>query len=208
MRFDTPGTYVYRVCEMSPAESGTSGLPGMTYDSEEYTVTVVVSYNMTISVTVTDKAGKTIKSEKGNNSITKSTGDSYVLPFTNHFDSSKVYYVMAAEMAYTDWSRVDKDGHTLNVVGEVSGKFGFTMRPVGGNAATAPMPNDEYTSDTRTGLQGSGADRVYYAKNVNDRVPFEADAAHAIEFDENHRGTFSYELAEIIPDDALYIGDG
>ncbi|MBR2941004.1 MAG: Cna B-type domain-containing protein, partial [Kiritimatiellae bacterium] len=198
--FDTPGTYVYCAREMTPAESGTPRLPGMTYDTEAYTVTAVVDSDMRISVTVTNKAGQTI-APVGDNVVT--------MPFTNWFDANKVAYAMAAGMVYVDPSKLDGDGRPLDVTSEVSGEFGFTMRPVGDNAAVAPMPSDEYSSDTECGLQGEGADRVYYAKNVNDRVAFEADAAHAIKFGAQQVGrTYAYELAEIIPDDARYIGDG
>ena len=204
--FDTPGTYVYSVRELTPAESGTS-LPGMTYDTEAYTVTVVVDKNMKLSAAVTDQAGKTIKSVDGESTLTGKT-DSYVLPFTNHFAVNQVDYVMTAGNSYIDPSKLGGDGRPLDVIGEVNGKFGFTMKPVGDNAASAPMPSDGYNSVTGTGLQGEGADRVYYAKNVNGRVLFGADVALAISFIEEQAGTYSYELAEVIPDDAVYIGSG
>ncbi len=207
--FDTPGTYVYSVRELTPAESGTSRLPGMTYDTEAYTVTIIVDEEMNLSAAVTDQAGKTVESAGGESTLTgKTNTDSYVLPFTNYFAGNQVDYVMAAGNSYTDSSQLDGDGRPLDVIGEVNGKFGFTMRPVGDNAASAPMPSDVYCSDTGTGLQGEGTDRVYYAKNVNGRVLFGADAAHAISFTAEQAGTYSYELAEIIPDDAVYIGGG
>ena len=207
--FDKPGTYVYSVRELTPAESGTSRLPGMTYDTEAYTVTIIVDEEMKLSTTVTDQAGKTIESAGENNTLTgKTNTDSYVLPFTNHFAGTQVDYVMTAGNSYTDPSQLDGDGRPLNVIGEVNGKFGFTMRPVGNNAASAPMPSGVYSSDTGTGLQGEGADRVYYAKNVNGRVLFGEDAAHAISYTAKQAGTYSYELAEVIPDDAVYIGSG
>ena len=141
--FDTPGTYVYCVREMTPAESGTPRLPGMTCDAEAYTVTAVVDSDMRISVTVSNKAGQTIAPD-GNNVVT--------MPFTNRFDANKVACAMAAGMVYVDPSKLDGDGRPLNVTGEVSGEFGFTMRPVGDNAADAPMPSDAYSSRTECGL--------------------------------------------------------
>ncbi len=205
INFDAPGTYVYRVREMTPAESNTTRLPGMTYDTEAYTVTVEVNDAMQVAATVANKAGESIAAD---------ASGVFTLPFANHFDKSKVDYIMVAEKAYMDRSQLDENGTAHEVIGEVSGKFGFTMRPVGENAATAPMPTDYYSSTTRTGLQGSGAGRVYHATNVNNRVLFEADGDHAIEFTEEHAGaggagmSYDYELAESVPEDAVYVGNG
>ena len=205
--FDVPGTYVYCVREMTPAESNTPRLPGMTYNTEVYTVTVVVNNRMNISVTVTNKAGETIRSVGGQYNLTKKN-DSYVLPFINHFDMSEIDYAMVAEMAYVDHSKLDDSGYPLNVIGEVNGKFAFTMRPVGNNASDAPMPTDAFNSSTGCGLKVTENSRVYYARNVNNRVLFGADEANVIKFNEQNTGTYTYELAEIIPNGAVYIGNG
>lgn len=202
--FDTPGEYVYRIRELTPAEAGTTRLAGMTYDTNAYTVKVTVADDMSISTEVTDKEGNVITPD--------STSKMYDLTFTNAFKADEVEYIMLAEKAYSD-----RAGQLA--VGDVSGAFDFTMRPVDTydangdvitSAAETPMPTDYYLSDTGTGLQGTGADRVYYARNNNYRVLFAQDSKHAITFTraDNLNKYYTYELAEVVPDDAVYIGDG
>ena len=201
INYDTPGTYTYRVREMTPAEASTEQQPGMTYDTEVYTIVVTVADDMSISTRATRSDGTELERT--------GAGGTYDLAFANHYDKTRVDYVMVAEKAYMDRSRLAEDGTALDVIGEASGRFAFTMRPVGATAADAPMPTDYYSSATGTGLQGSGANRVYYARNDSYRVLFEQDASHALEFTAEMAGkTFAYELAEVIPDDAVYVGDG
>ncbi|HAM15414.1 MAG TPA: hypothetical protein DCP91_06060, partial [Eggerthellaceae bacterium] len=193
--YSKAGTYIYRVREITPAASAVDRIKGMTYDTQAYTVTVTVADDLTISTQVIDREGNPVTADP--------TTGVYDLVFNNSYNPDQINYIMEAEKSY-----VDVSDSTVGA-GDVKGYFTFTMRPIGANAATAPMPTDYYTNESRTGLQGSGANRVYFATNNGNRVLFEADRDHALTFTKDMDGnTYSYELAEVIPDTALYVEDG
>ncbi len=117
--FDKVGTYVYTVVE----EQGSLG--GMTYDSTEYTVTVVVTDNtedakLETAVTVTDKDGKPAE-----------------LIFNNKYDPKATSAIIFGGKALeSDHKELEAD------------EFKFKLEAV---AANAPMPAETTVTNTASG---------------------------------------------------------
>ena len=88
---------------------------------------------MTVEVAKDDMAVTTLVHDRDGNEITKTEGVGiFDLPFKNVYNPEEVKYVMLADKAY-----YDRSGATT--IGDVSGTFNFTLKPVGSNAASAPM---------------------------------------------------------------------
>ena len=221
IQYVNAGEYHYFMRELTPAEGNVSQIPGMTYTTQRYRVTVKVegdnSGNLRIAELKLDKVtGDAAPFIYEQVSVVTISADQQVgsvtAEFRNTYHKDRVSYLMAAEKSFNDRSEdTDDDAWTLN---DVNGAFTFTMRPVGENAAAAPMPANIYDSRTGIGLTGEGTNRIYFTRNARNSVKFERSEADALTFTPNHipenaaTTTYTYELAEVIPDGALYMGDG
>lgn len=143
-KIDDVGTHTYHVRELTPAESSVDAIPGVTYDEEKYDVTV----NVTL-----DKSDPNNLKLVATASYVNDDSETVTLSsFTNAYDAEETSYKMEAVKDYYD---VTKDEEIkLN-----GGEFLFAVRPIGENAAIAPMPED---------TEGTGADRVFYKGNEDD----------------------------------------
>ncbi len=177
---DDVGTHEYNVRELMPAESSVDAIPGVTYDAEKYAVEVKVELDDTDPDDLKLVATATYKNAQGE-TVTLSS-------FTNVYDAEETSYKMEAVKDYFDVT----EGKEIKLTGN---EFLFAVRPIGENAAIAPMPED---------TEGTGADRVFYKGNEDDGD---------IEFERNPDGikdgmVFNYKaLLEAGVDDAALHSD-
>ena len=215
MEFDTAGKYTYTIREITPAEAGVTRIAGMTYDDKIYTLVVTVTEDqqtgeLSITTKVTDNEGHEISK----------TGDEYVLPIENEYSQDESTYHMEAHKDYYDRTKTHQDSGEADVVintAALQHKFSYTLRPVkledeDEDADKAPMP-DTYIYDKKTGvgLQGNGKDRIYYTRNNYGNVEFEQGMTFKRDRGDGSSDIgkkYTYELAEVIPDNAVYMGEG
>ena len=149
---DDVGTYTYHVRELTPAESSVDAIPGVTYDEEKYAVEVKVELDDTDPDDLKLVATASYVNDDGE-TVTLSS-------FTNVYDAEETSYKMEAVKDYYDVTKGEEIKLTKN-------QFLFAVRPIGDNAAIAPMPE---------GTEGSGTDRVFYKGNEDDGdIEFEQD---------------------------------
>ena len=148
---DLGKTYEYDVRELMPSESSAAPIPGVTYDTEEYAVKVKI----TLDETNPDDPKLVATAEyKGKD------GEVTISSFTNIYDAEETDYKMEAVKDFWDVSKEEE-------IQLEAGEFSFAVKPIGENAAIAPMP---------AGYEGSGADRRYYKTNERDGdIEFEGD---------------------------------
>lgn len=148
---DLGKTYEYDVRELMPSESSAAPIPGVTYDTGEYNVKVKI----TLDETDPDDPKLVATAEyKGKD------GEVTISSFTNIYDAEETDYKMEAVKDFWDVSKEEE-------IQLEAGEFTFAVKPIGENAAIAPMP---------AGYEGSGADRRYYKTNERDGdIEFEGD---------------------------------
>ncbi|WP_329739219.1 Spy0128 family protein [Enorma massiliensis] len=157
---------------------------GMDYSQARYIVRVTVKdgNNGTLNVSSTmvqmrNDDGNLVNGEDG------TVVDTNVAAFTNAFSADEVTLPLTVEKQYSD----PTNGHPIT-----NNMFSFHVRPVGDEAATAPM------DDSR--VQGSGADRYIDAgvRVVEGETPDASFGTARFKFDgQNH--TFYYEVTENMP---------
>ena len=149
---DVGKTYKYDVRELMPSESNVDAIPGVTYDMEKYGVEVKVSLDKTDPSRPKLVATATYKDDAGKTATISS--------FTNVYDAEETAYKMEAVKDYYDVTKDEEIQLTKD-------QFTFAVRPIGDNAAIAPMPE---------GTEGSGTGRVFYKGNEDDGdIEFEQD---------------------------------
>lgn len=206
--YTVPGTYEYDLREIMPDEvwqqtpnyAMVKHFPGMTYNTGEFfTVQVKVE---AIQGNSELRISQVLLHHRGDE---QHTIQDLTARVHNSYDPNSVTYQMEAEKSYRDYADATAQ---LGV-----GQFSFKMWPVGDNAATAPMPQTAFDPTTGVGLQGVGANRVYIARNVDEVVFFEG-AHDGLTFTGGsiptgeESATYTYRIAEIIPDGATYLSDG
>ena len=157
---------------------------GMDYSQARYIVRVTVKdgNNGTLNVSSTmvqmrNDDGNLVNGEDG------TVVDTNVAAFTNAFSADEVTLPLTVEKQYSD----PTNGHPIT-----NNMFSFHVRPVGDEAATAPM------DDSR--VQGSGADRYIDAgvRVVEGETPDASFGTARFQFDgQNH--IFYYEVTENMP---------
>ena len=183
--------FLYHIRELNSGESGLPRLPGVSYSSELYHVDITVR-----------KVGLSLQIHSISITEAHSHTDADTAVITNHFNNIQTDFILKAEKELTT-----KGIHqTLS-----DGDYHFVLRPVGENAANAPMPN---------GTEGVGANRHFSVPNEGHLVEFEGTDNKGILFEyddlltlfgENallEGVTFYYEISEEIPTDAILNDDG
>ena len=171
VEYTKPGVYTYLITEESPA----AALPGMSYSNAGYQVVVTVTDNHDGTMSVTSEMSQLGDDEgqEGSGPVADKTAR-----FTNSFSLSTATLSLAAMKDYTDTT----GGKPLT-----AGMFSTELKPVGDNAADAPMPE--------AGVTGDGANRVATADNRSSGRFVFVDIAFANTIAD---GTvFTYELSEV-----------
>ncbi len=169
--FDKVGVYGYTVHEATPV----SPLPGVTYSSASYSITVTVSDNGEGALEADIAMIKTAQDSGADIDPGESVSD-MTARFVNTFDARGV---MSGPQATKNY--IDKGGRAL-----VDGMFTFKVRAIGDTADTAPLP----VQPDATGYA--------YVKNRGSSVNF----GQAL-FDDSLVGhEYVYEISEVIPDGA------
>ena len=190
-------TFTYALRELTPEHLGEARIPGVTYTAKRFIVEVKLEegVNNSLKATVTYYATTTHNEVEVIDSVVQ------VPVFTNRYDESSVLYHPRAEKSLLH----------LGVPALQNGDFEFRLRPVGDNAAIAPMPAN---------TTGSGADRVLTVHNIGNSVRFFEDDSDGLLF--SHTGlrehftddelidgvTFSYQMSEVVPAGAVNHDDG
>lgn len=165
---------------------------GMNYSGAVYRIDVTVTDNGEGGLDVTS-----VMTQEINDSGNKTEASATVAAFENKFSADSVALDLRVQKQYSD----STGGKPL-----ADGMFTFRVRPVGDNAADAPMDEDSGR------LEGTGADRYITADLVTAGDTAGASFGTAeFEFDgQNH--TFYYEVTEDRPADATeangYKSDG
>ncbi len=185
MEGKSDSVFHYHVRELTAAESGLPRVPGVSYSTELYHVDVrVTKANQALNVdgiTVTKRGATT-------------PVDTAVI--TNHFNNLVTHFILKAEKELTT-NGLHK---TL-----ADGDYSFTLKPIGENAAIAPMPSN---------ATGTGADRRLTVHNEGHLVLFDDpedqgfvfsyyDLLYNLHFtnEQLEQGvSFRYEIGEDIPD--------
>ena len=183
MEGKSDSVFHYHVREFTAAESGLPRVPGVSYSTELYHVDVhVTKANQVLNVT-----GITVTKSGTTTSV-----DTAVI--TNHFNNLVTHFILKAEKELTT-NGLHK---TL-----ADGDYSFTLKPIGENAAIAPMPSN---------ATGTGADRRLTVQNEGHLVLFDDSEGQGFVFSYDallHHFTdvqleqgvsFQYEIGEDIPD--------
>ena len=202
----TTKTFLYHIRELTAAESGMESIIGLTYGAERYEVDITVEFANN-SLEVTDVAIYPIHHNIVDNEISEYRGDRLTTApmITNRYNDSVTIYHMVADKQLTVIGLAD----TLH-----NNDYHFMLKPVGENAPKAPMPantvNDNgyrYLVVSNEGnavrffdddLEGDGL-RFDYQQLINAGFT-DVQLIQGIEFE--------YEMHEIIPTGATYIGNG
>ncbi len=199
-------TFLYHIRELTATESSLDRIIGVTYGSERYEVNVTVEFaNNTLAVT--DVAVYPIHHNTVDNVISEYRGDRLAgnPTITNRYNDSVTIYRMVADKQLTIIGLED----TLR-----NGDYHFMLKPVGDNAALAPMPENTTgtgVNRTLTVSNEGNAVRFYDDDTEEDGLRFDYEELIAAGFTDAQllEGIgFEYELQEIIPTDVTYIGNG
>lgn len=124
IQYTTPGTYAYKIVEVTPGQDEATRLPGVSYTKEAYQIVV----------TVTDKGDGTLQASSVMTKIMNAAGRTiceevrdHKAVFTNTFSAQSTAYGPVATKNYTDDSGANPLADEM---------FTFTMTPVD----DAPMP--------------------------------------------------------------------
>ncbi len=183
---DIGKTYEYIVRELTPAEDELDAIPGITYDKDtKYTAKVAITLDDTDPDNLKLVATLTVNDEEDDQAR-----------FTNKYNANKTVYKMDAMKNYHNVNT--GDGMPLE-----GGEFEFALKPIGDNAAIAPMPKD---------ATGTGADRIYTTENDADDgdIDFEDVDAKDINDGLGDGLLFDYQalLDAGVSDEALHTDEG
>ncbi len=180
IEYSKPGTYVYTIAEKMPT-SAAEYLPGMSYSGAIYRIEVVVTDNgtgqlevVTTMIRTNDNAGR--PEENGGSILAEG---SEIAAFVNDYDAESTAWTPVGTKHYED---------TTGQNPMTARMFQFRIRPIGANAANAPMP---------AGTEGTGANR-YYEKvnNIGTEIAYPQ-----IIFEHIHATTagtvYTYEFSEV-----------
>ena len=166
--FTQPGTYIYNITEVDPAENK---IPGVSYDSSYYRVTV----------TITDDGSGKLKMESagiehifGDDTATNAQN----VTFTNTFENDTETLIIQATKAYKD-----QQGDSMALT---NGQFHFKLE-----AATVDETNAQLTGNANIPMPGNAADTV---NNAVGEITF-GDITYTLAND--HGKTYYYLLTEI-----------
>lgn len=172
VQYTKPGVYTYTIEEIPPVNAR----PGMSYSNAAYTVEVTVTDNQNGQMVVTSKMTQTRADNFGDPAAGEL--EDKVAAFTNRFTESETTAVLGATKDYDNQS----GNPAMDLADDM---FSIEMRPIGDNAADAPMPE--------SGVTGEGASRV--ATVSNDMRSF---SFPRITFTNQMDGeTFTYEINEV-----------
>ncbi|MBQ6156303.1 MAG: Cna B-type domain-containing protein [Bacteroidales bacterium] len=186
-------TFTYSIRELLPSESGLPQTPGMTYSNSRFEAVVTIRDNRTDSLTASVEYYKIVD---GGRQLMD------VPSFTNRYSDSATVYPI----------RANKNLAHSNAEALQNGEFSFILKPVGENAAVAPMPANAL---------GIGANRYYEAYNQGNDILFYDGADDGLRFDHTElrlagftdaaliEGVmFEYQMYEMIPDEAYNHNNG
>ena len=199
-------TFLYHIRELTAAESGLERILGVTYGAERYEVDITVEFANN-ELSVTDVAVYPIHHNIVNNEINEYRGERLISDpmITNRYHDSVTVYHLVADKQLSIIGLAD----TLH-----NNDYHFVLKPVGVNAALAPMPENTV---------GTGADRTLTVSNEGNAVRFFDDdmEGDGLRFDYDElvaagftneqllEGVeFEYEVRELIPDGATFNNDG
>lgn len=160
---------------------------GMDYSQARYIVRVTVKDGNDGTLDVSSTMVQ-MRNDDGNlvNGEDGTVVDTNMAAFTNAFSADEVTLPLTVEKQYSD----PTNGHPIT-----NNMFSFHVRPVGDEAATAPMDDNR--------VQGTGADRYIEAgvRVVEGEIPDASFGTARFQFDgQNH--TFYYEVTENMPAEA------
>jgi len=193
-----PKTYTYTIRELTPNEAGTPRIAGLTYSQKRFSVDITLSVgdNDSLMAEVAYWATTTRGGVEQRDSLV-----SVPVIVNTYNESSFLYRAKAQKGLAQAGTRALRDG-----------QFQFTLRPVGDNAAKAPMPMN---------TTGSGAGRVLTVSNTGNAVRFFENDADGIRFDYDELRnagfsheqlvegiSFVYQMQEVVPDNAVNHNDG
>ena len=176
IEYNKPGTYVYTIAEKMPA-SATEYLPGISYSGAIYRIEVVVTDNGAGQLEATTTM---IRTNGDDGALDNSTlpDNSEIAAFVNDYDAQSTAWTPVGTKHYEDLS--GSNPMTARM-------FQFRIRPIGANAADAPMP---------TGSSGTGVDRYYDSNNIGTEIAYPQ-----IVFEHRHATTggttYTYEFSEV-----------
>lgn len=172
VQYTKPGVYTYTIEEIPPVNAR----PGMSYSNAAYTVEVTVTDNQNGQMVVTSRMTQTRADNIGDPAAGEL--EDKVAAFTNRFTESETTAVLGATKDYDNQS----GNPAMDLADDM---FSIEMRPIGDNAADAPMPE--------SGVTGEGANRV--ATVSNDMRSF---SFPRITFTNQMDGeTFTYQINEV-----------
>lgn len=172
VQYTKPGVYTYTIEEIPPVNAR----PGMSYSNAAYTVEVTVTDNQNGQMVVTSKMTQTRADNIGDPAAGEL--EDKVAAFKNRFTESETTAVLGATKDYDNQS----GNPAMDLADDM---FSIEMRPIGDNAADAPMPE--------SGVTGEGANRV--ATVSNDMRSF---SFPRITFTNQMDGeTFTYQINEV-----------
>ena len=193
-----PKTYTYTIRELTPNEAGTPRIAGLTYSQKRFSVDITLSVgdNDSLMAEVAYWATTTRGGVEQRDSLV-----SVPVIVNTYNESSFLYRAKAQKGLAQAGTRALRDG-----------QFQFTLRPVGDNAAKAPVPMN---------TTGSGAGRVLTVSNTGNAVRFFENDADGIRFDYDELRnagfsheqlvegiSFEYQMQEVVPDNAVNHNDG
>ena len=201
MAGSTEKTFTYHIRELTAVEANLERLTGITYASERYEVDITVK-EVDNALVINNVEYYPVTSEHG----TEIRQDEVDIPvFVNRYNDSVTIYRMVADKQLTIIGLED----TL-----ATGDYSFILRPVGANAAVAPMPAETV---------GSGADRSLTVTNEGNAIRFYDDnitddglvfayqnliSSGFTDNDLRNGVEFEYELHEVIPEGCTFNHDG
>jgi len=189
-------TFEYTIRELEPEDGPSGRIAGVTYSNEEYTASVKVVLDDETDPDVPKLVVESVTYKKREAEETTK-----IARFTNTYDAGATGDTLEAKKDFYD---VNQD----KAIGLKGGDFEFALKPIGANAALAPMP---------AGSAGTGKNRIFKTKNDGDGlVMFKgSDEKDGLVFDyqdlidagisddalHSEEGVpFEYELYEVIPE--------
>ena len=185
---ETSKTFTYYLNEETPEEERREDrIPGIFYDGTIFTIDITVSQGANDSL----HADISIYGKPGRDSLVTTP------VFVNRYSESEFLYTPVAEKSLVH----------VSTPAIQDGEFQFELRPVGANAAVAPMPASS---------GGEGSNRADTAANVGHHVNF-----GIIAFNHNNLRTagftdkqlidgvsFHYQMREILPEGTTNLNNG
>ncbi len=194
----TDTTFRYILRELAPEYIGEDNIPGVTYTAKRFHLDITLSEgaNDSLKTVVTYYSITTHNEEEVIDSVVR------IPVFVNTFSNDSVLYHPIAEKQLTHPNAPALSNH----------EFTFELKPVGQNAAFAPMPRNTV---------GEGINRTLTVHNIGGNVRFFEDNSDGLLFSyttlREHGFTdkqlidtvyFEYQMREVIPAGAVNNNDG